>query len=71
MTVIEHLGRAPLVAEAWASGLEPRESGFWPQFDIDILERALRRHTLVADTAATMIERVSVAQLLDVPRCIP
>jgi pimeloyl-ACP methyl ester carboxylesterase len=31
-----------LAAEAWTSGLESRDDGWWPRFDIDVMTRMLR-----------------------------
>jgi len=31
-----------LAAEAWADGLEQRDGGWWPAFDVDVMERTLR-----------------------------
>jgi pimeloyl-ACP methyl ester carboxylesterase len=36
-TAVSFLG-----AEAWADGLEERDDGWWPRFDIDVMERTLR-----------------------------
>jgi pimeloyl-ACP methyl ester carboxylesterase len=36
------LGRPSLTAEAWAGGLEQRDGGWWPRFDVDVMTRTLR-----------------------------
>jgi pimeloyl-ACP methyl ester carboxylesterase len=39
---------APLAAEAWADGLEQRDGGWWPAFELDVMERTLA--TAIADS---------------------
>ena len=39
---IEFFGGPSLKAEAWADGLEERNGGWWPRWDLDLLERSLR-----------------------------
>ena len=39
--VAEYFGGATVFAQAWASGFEERDGGWWPLFDIDTLERTL------------------------------
>lgn len=36
-----HLGRTP-IARAWVSDLERRDDGWWPRFDADVMEAAIR-----------------------------
>jgi pimeloyl-ACP methyl ester carboxylesterase len=38
---VEFFGGPSLSAEAWADGLEEREDGWWPRFDIELMERTL------------------------------
>jgi pimeloyl-ACP methyl ester carboxylesterase len=35
-------GGPSLSAEAWADGLEPRDGGWWPRFDIEVMVATLR-----------------------------
>jgi pimeloyl-ACP methyl ester carboxylesterase len=39
---IEFFGGPSLKAEAWADGLEQREDGWWPRWEVDLMERSLR-----------------------------
>jgi pimeloyl-ACP methyl ester carboxylesterase len=39
---IEHFGGPSLSAEAWAAGLEERDDGWWPRFEVDVMVRTLR-----------------------------
>ncbi len=39
---IAHFGGPGLRAEVWTDGLEQREGGLWPRFDIDVIVRTLR-----------------------------
>ena len=39
---IEFFGGPSLQAEAWADGLEQHEDGWWPRWDLDVMERSLR-----------------------------
>jgi pimeloyl-ACP methyl ester carboxylesterase len=32
-----------LAAEAWADGLEQRDGGWWPRFDVEVMERTLQQ----------------------------
>jgi pimeloyl-ACP methyl ester carboxylesterase len=38
---VEFFGGPSLSAEAWADGLEVRDDGWWPRFDIELMERTL------------------------------
>jgi pimeloyl-ACP methyl ester carboxylesterase len=37
----EFFGRRSPAGETWAAGLECRDGGFWPRFDVDVLTRTL------------------------------
>jgi pimeloyl-ACP methyl ester carboxylesterase len=39
---IAHFGGPSLRAELWTDGLETREDGLWPRFDVDVMLRTLR-----------------------------
>jgi len=39
---VEFFDGPSLCAEAWADGLEHREDGWWPRFDIEVMLRTLR-----------------------------
>jgi pimeloyl-ACP methyl ester carboxylesterase len=39
---VAFFGGPSLSAEAWAGGLEHRDGGWWPRFDIDLMMRTLR-----------------------------
>jgi pimeloyl-ACP methyl ester carboxylesterase len=39
---VAFFGGPSLNAEAWADGLEHRDGGWWPRFDIDVMVRTLR-----------------------------
>jgi pimeloyl-ACP methyl ester carboxylesterase len=39
---VAFFGGPTLSAEAWAGGLEHRDGGWWPRFDIDVMMRTLR-----------------------------
>jgi pimeloyl-ACP methyl ester carboxylesterase len=39
---VEFFGGPSLTADAWADGLEHRDGGWWPRFDIDVMVRTLR-----------------------------
>jgi pimeloyl-ACP methyl ester carboxylesterase len=39
---VEFFGGPSLNAEAWADGLEPRDGGWWPRFDIEVMVQTLR-----------------------------
>jgi len=39
---LEFFGGSSLAAMAWADGLEEREDGLWPRFEIDVMVRTLR-----------------------------
>jgi pimeloyl-ACP methyl ester carboxylesterase len=39
---VEFFGGPSLNADAWADGLEHRDGGWWPRFDIDVMVRTLR-----------------------------
>ena len=38
---VEFFGGPSLRAEAWAEGLERREDGWWPRFDVEVMMRTL------------------------------
>lgn len=38
---VEFFGGPSLSAEAWADGLEHRDGGWWPRFDVDVMVRTL------------------------------
>lgn len=38
---VEFFGGPSLSAEAWADGLEHRDGGWWPRFDVDVILRTL------------------------------
>jgi pimeloyl-ACP methyl ester carboxylesterase len=39
---VAFFGGPSLSAEAWADGLEPRDGGWWPRFDIEVMVATLR-----------------------------
>ncbi|HWI21518.1 MAG TPA: alpha/beta hydrolase [Baekduia sp.] len=39
---VEFFGGPGLAAEAWAGGLELRDDGWWPRFDVDVMIRTLQ-----------------------------
>jgi pimeloyl-ACP methyl ester carboxylesterase len=39
---VEFFGGPSLSADAWADGLEHRDGGWWPRFDIEVMVRTLR-----------------------------
>jgi pimeloyl-ACP methyl ester carboxylesterase len=39
---VAFFGGPSLTAEAWAGGLEQRDGGWWPRFDVDVMTRTLR-----------------------------
>jgi pimeloyl-ACP methyl ester carboxylesterase len=39
---VAFFGGPSLSAEAWADGLEHRDGGWWPRFDVDVMVRTLR-----------------------------
>jgi pimeloyl-ACP methyl ester carboxylesterase len=39
---VEFFGGPSLTAEAWAGGLERRDGGWWPRFDVDVMMRTLQ-----------------------------
>jgi pimeloyl-ACP methyl ester carboxylesterase len=39
---VAYFGGPSLSADAWASGLERRDDGWWPAFEIDVMRRTLR-----------------------------
>jgi pimeloyl-ACP methyl ester carboxylesterase len=39
---VECFGSPSLKAEAWADGLEQLDGGWWPRWDLDLMERSLR-----------------------------
>jgi pimeloyl-ACP methyl ester carboxylesterase len=38
---VEFFGGPSLKAEAWADGLEERDDGWWPRWEVDLMERSL------------------------------
>jgi pimeloyl-ACP methyl ester carboxylesterase len=38
---LEFFGGPSLMADTWANGLEPRDGGWWPRFDIEVMARTL------------------------------
>jgi pimeloyl-ACP methyl ester carboxylesterase len=63
--------RGPSVsADAWAAGLEKRDGGWWPTFEIDVMTRTLRQ-AIVTDywdeweriRCPTLIVRAGAGQL--------
>ena len=40
--VVEFFGGPSLRAEAWANGLEERDDGWWPRFDVEVMVRTLQ-----------------------------
>jgi pimeloyl-ACP methyl ester carboxylesterase len=42
---LEFFGGPSLRAEAWTNGLEERDGGWWPRFDLGVMVRALREGT--------------------------
>jgi pimeloyl-ACP methyl ester carboxylesterase len=40
---VAFFGGPSLRAEAWADGLERRDGGLWPRFDVDVMARTLRQ----------------------------
>jgi pimeloyl-ACP methyl ester carboxylesterase len=51
-----------LAAAAWAAGLEEREDGWWPRFDVDVMVQTLRR--AIAEPNWEDWERVSCPTLV-------
>jgi pimeloyl-ACP methyl ester carboxylesterase len=43
--VVAFFGGPSVTAEAWAGGLERRDGGWWPRFDVDVMARTLREAT--------------------------
>ena len=39
---VAHFGGPGPRAEAWADGLEPRDDGLWPRFDVDVMARTIQ-----------------------------
>ena len=39
---VAFFGGPSVTAEAWADGLEQRDGGWWPRFDVDVMARTLR-----------------------------
>ena len=39
---VEFFGGPSLKAETWADGLEQRDDGWWPRWEVDVMERSLR-----------------------------
>ncbi len=42
---LKFFGGPSLYAEAWAGGLERREGGWWPRFEVEVMVRTLREAT--------------------------
>jgi pimeloyl-ACP methyl ester carboxylesterase len=42
---VAFFGGPSVTAEAWAGGLERRDGGWWPRFDVDVMARTLREAT--------------------------
>jgi pimeloyl-ACP methyl ester carboxylesterase len=42
---VDFFGGPSASAEAWAGGLEERDGGWWPRFDVDVMARTLREAT--------------------------
>jgi pimeloyl-ACP methyl ester carboxylesterase len=42
---VAFFGGPSVTAEAWAGGLEQRDGGWWPRFDVDVMARTLREAT--------------------------
>ncbi len=40
---IEHFGGPSLMAEMWADGLEKRDGGLWPRWDVEVMGRTIRQ----------------------------
>ena len=40
---VEFFGGPSLAAEMWADGLEQRDGGWWPAFDVEVMSRMLRQ----------------------------
>jgi len=59
---VAFFGGPSLRAEAWADGLERRDDGWWPRFDVDVMARTLRE--AVAESAWDAWERVSCPALV-------
>ena len=39
---IDHFGGPSLLAEMWADGLEERDGGLWPRWDVEVMARTIR-----------------------------
>lgn len=39
---VDFFGGTPLKAQTWAGGLEQRDDGWWPAFDLDVIVRTVR-----------------------------
>jgi pimeloyl-ACP methyl ester carboxylesterase len=52
----------PLAASAWTAGLEQRDGGWWPRFDVDVMVRTL--HAAVVEPSWAAWARVSCPTLL-------
>jgi len=42
---VAFFGGPSLYAHAWSAGLQRREEGWWPRFDVEVMERTLREGT--------------------------
>ena len=40
---IAHFGGPSLLAEMWANGLEERDGGLWPRWDVEVMTRTIRK----------------------------
>jgi pimeloyl-ACP methyl ester carboxylesterase len=59
---VEFFGGPSVRASAWAGGLEQRDDGWWPRFDVDVMVRTLRE--AVAESAWEAWERISCPTLV-------
>lgn len=59
---VAHFGGPSLFADAWAAGLEQREDGWHPAFELDVMERMLRE--AVADDRWDEWERIRCPALV-------
>lgn len=42
LVLVEARFGGPVAAEAWAAGLEQRDDGWWPRFEVEVMVRTLR-----------------------------
>ena len=59
---VEFFGGPSLNADAWADGLEHRDGGWWPRFEIDVMVRTLRE--AVSRSLWAEWERISCPSLV-------